>query len=211
MQPAGTVPGMISQRAIDLIVAAEVSSQAYYEAHYQHPEWPGGASGVTIGIGYDLGYADQDKLEADWKSRVPDDMLDTMASCLGVHGGAARDLLHDVRDDITIPWDAAMAVFLQRDVPLWEGKVCAAIPAAANLSPDSLGALVSLAYNRGASFNLPGDRYREMRAIRDHVTAGQLDLVPDDFRSMKRLWPEMRGLRDRRDAEANLFAAGLAA
>ena len=32
---------------IDLIVAEEVSSRDYYVAHYQHPEWPGGASGVT--------------------------------------------------------------------------------------------------------------------------------------------------------------------
>ena len=76
---------------------------------------------------------------------------------------------------------------------------------------DSFGALVSLAYNRGASFSAPGDRYREMRAIHDHMASGRFDKVPDEFRSMKRLWPNMAGLRNRRDHEADLFAKGLAA
>ena len=44
-----------SQAAIDLIVREEVGSQARYKHKYQHPEWPGGASGVTIGVGYDCG------------------------------------------------------------------------------------------------------------------------------------------------------------
>src|SRR5262249_46375285 len=32
----------ISQRAFDLIVAFEVTSQKYYESHYRKPEWPKG-------------------------------------------------------------------------------------------------------------------------------------------------------------------------
>jgi hypothetical protein len=46
----------ISQETLDVIVAEEVSSKVTYQAHYQHPQWPGGASRVTIGIGYDCGY-----------------------------------------------------------------------------------------------------------------------------------------------------------
>lgn len=200
---------MISQRAIDLIVACEVTSQSYYEKHYRHPEWPGGASGVTIGIGYDLGYASLEKLHADWDGRVSDDMLKVMARCLGVKGQSAKKLLSSIRHKIEIPWDAAMAVFLERDIPEWTRRVCNAIPGADKLTPDCLGVIVSIAYNRGASFGALGDRYTEMRAIRQHIIAGELYKVTDDIRSMKRLWPDVKGLRDRRDAEAKLFSEGL--
>ena len=59
-----------SKRAIDLIVATEVTSQAYYEKKLRKPEWPGGASGVTIAVGYDLGYANEDKIRRDWTGKI---------------------------------------------------------------------------------------------------------------------------------------------
>ena len=55
----------ISQAAFDLIVAEEVSSQAAYNARYQRPERPGGQSGITVGIGYDCGYATPERIRAD--------------------------------------------------------------------------------------------------------------------------------------------------
>ena len=45
-----------SDAAIDLIVREEDSSPEFYAKHYQHFEWPQGASGPTVGIGYDCGY-----------------------------------------------------------------------------------------------------------------------------------------------------------
>lgn len=200
---------MISQRAVDLIVSCEVSSKAYYDKVLHRPEWPGGASGVTVGIGYDIGYSTAQKLRADWDGKIPDAMISIMERCCGVTGEAARRLLPSVKMQIDIPWAAAMDVFLSRDIPQWTQTVNRAIPKSVALSADSLGALVSLAYNRGASFNSPGDRYQEMRDIKAHVQNDEDPKVPADFRSMKRLWPNMRGLRDRRDAEAKLFADGL--
>lgn len=202
---------MISQRAVDLIVSCEVSSRAYYEKNYRHPEWPGGASGVTVGIGYDIGYASVAKLRKDWDGKLPDATISIMERCVGVTGDAARQLLPSVRAKIDVPWDAAMQVFLENDVPEWTDSVLKSISHASILSPDSLGALVSLAYNRGASFDRQGDRYSEMRDIKMHINSDRLAKVPGDFRSMKRLWPDMRGLRERREAEAKLFADGLVA
>jgi GH24 family phage-related lysozyme (muramidase) len=103
-----------------------------------------------------------------------------------------------------------MAVFIGRDMPKWEAIVAKALPNASQLAPDSFGALVSLAYNRGPSFSNMGDRYREMRAIRDHLANQQFAEIPDDIRSMKRLWQNVVGLRNRRDHEATLFEKGLA-
>ena len=200
---------MISQRAIDLIIEAEVTSRVMYEKKYRLPEWPGGASGVTIGIGYDLGYVTLPKLHEDWQGRVHESMLRVMTRCLGVRGEAAKRLLPTARGTIDIPWDDAMAVFLSRDIPAWEDRVCLYIPAARRLSADSRGALVSLAYNRGASFDAVGERYTEMRRIKAHIVNDDLRAVESEFRSMKRLWPDMRGLRLRRDAEADLWTDGL--
>jgi hypothetical protein len=73
-----------------------------------------------------------------------------------------------------------------------------------------LGALVSLTYNRGASFGKQADRYREMSSIKAHMENSQFAKIPGEFRSMKRLWPGVRGLQERREFEARLFEKGLA-
>lgn len=201
---------MISQAAVDLIVASEVTSKAVYQKRYQHPEWPGGRSGVTIAIGYDLGYATPAKVRSDWGGRVPQHMIDLMVRCCGVTGDAARSLCQAVQG-IVVPWDTAIAVFNDIDLPQWIERVSHAIPGAERLPPDCLGALVSLAYNRGASFGTDGDRYREMRAIKADVVTGKLNDVAAQFRAMKRLWPDVAGLKARREAEARLFEKGLSA
>jgi len=200
-----------SQAAINLIVMEEVSSQAVYEASYMHPEWPGGMSGVTVGIGYDCGYSSRSVIQGDWGDKLPVIMVKALQDVVGIHGSAAKSHAHELRGVVTVPWAAAMAVFLGRDMPKWETILIKALPNATQLAPDSFGALVSLAYNRGASFSTDGDRYREMRAIRDHLASQQFAEIPDDIRNMKRLWPNVIGLRNRRDHEAALFEKGLAA
>ena len=44
----------ISRAAKDLILYYEVGGSAYYVGHLERPTVPPGASGITIGIGYDL-------------------------------------------------------------------------------------------------------------------------------------------------------------
>jgi hypothetical protein len=210
---------LISQAAIDLIVREEVSGEDIYERNYRRPEWPGGSSGVTIGIGYDVGagVSDRAQLWADWRGRIPNQMIAALEPAIGVTGDRARLLTARLRDRVDVPWDAAMAVFEGVDVPRWYALCAKALPNFEELSPDCRGALVSLAYNRGASFSKrrdPGDsqdRYREMRAIRRYMAERRFDPIPDEFRSMKRLWKGKGrdGLLARRDREASLFEIGL--
>ena len=210
--PEATAPAAFirsSPDAVTLIVTEEVTSQAFYEARYQHPTWPGGASGVTVGIGYDCGYARADVIAADWGDKLPAAMVNELEHVAGITGSAASSHAAALHGAVTVPWDAAMAVFMQRDIPKWEQIVAHALVNTDKLTGDSFGALVSLAYNRGASFNMGGDRYSEMRGIRYLMAAGQFERIPDEIRSMKRLWPNVKGLRDRRDHEADLFARGL--
>lgn len=200
----------ISKRAFDLCVAHEVTSEAYYKKHYQRPEWPGLSSGVTVGIGYDLGQASRDKIRNDWNGLVSAQMLDVMMDCSGHTGMRGKAKLAQVKTKILIPWEKALHVFANRDVPTWTAGVIRYIPEAANLPPSCLGVLFDLAYNRGHSWNNnSGDRYREMRAIKNHVRTGNIGLVPSEIRSMKRLWPNAAGLLRRCDDRIKLWQYGM--
>ncbi|KQZ00913.1 hypothetical protein ASD45_08600 [Pseudolabrys sp. Root1462] len=198
-----------SQAAFDKIVGWEVSSQAVYQAKYRRPEWPGEQSGPTVGIGYDLGQTDKATIHADWFGRVPTSMLDLMVAASGKTGAAGKAATAAIRNDIDIPWEVALAVHKECVLPRWEAKVAKALPNTEFLSADCFGVLTSLTFNRGASFAAQGDRYIEMRAIKAHMAAKEFAKIPDELRAMKRLWPDSRGLRDRRDAEAALFERGL--
>ena len=49
-----------------------------FEGLNQPSEWPGGDSGVTIGIGYDLGYVTIDQFEFDWGPYFTADQLNRL-------------------------------------------------------------------------------------------------------------------------------------
>lgn len=202
---------VISEAAEELIIEQEVSSEAVYKKRYTRPTWPGGASGVTIGIGYDLGMSTIDQIKKAWGNLVSPDMLQAMTQCAGMTGEAGRTALAHVRYKINIPWDVAMHVFENVDMPRWVNIVKSKLPNCDELNEDCMGALVSLAYNRGPSFDKDGDRYREMRAIKQHMRDKTFSLIPNELRSMARLWQgsSVRGLVTRRNAEADLFEQGL--
>jgi hypothetical protein len=205
---------LIADEARDLIVAEEVSSRATYNRRYRHPEWPGGASGITCGIGYDVGAGVKNKaqLHKDWDGVIPPQMVKTLEGVIGITGTRARNLLQGVQS-VDIPWEAAIQVFDNVDVPRWYRQCKKALPNFEVLSPLCKGALVSLAYNRGASFSKRGPRYAEMRNIRALMEEKDFDRIPAQFRKMRRLWASRsnRGVALRREHEARLFEKGLAA
>jgi uncharacterized caspase-like protein len=204
------VIAMISPEARELVVTQEIGSRAAYERQYKHPAWPGGASGVTIGIGYDMGQCSMADYASCWQDKLPEDAFQRLAKSVGVSGPAAREMQRSMLN-IVVPWDAAEEVFIVRTAPKYARMVLRQLAHARDLHPHSFGALFSLVYNRGASFGNDGDRCREMRNIRAHMHDRKFDQIPAEFRAMKRLWPGVGGLLKRRDAEAVLFAKGLTA
>jgi hypothetical protein len=200
-----------SKAAFDLIVAEEVSSRETYSKKYRRPEWPGEQSGATVGIGYDLGQTDKATIRKDWGGVMPEGMIAAMVSASGKTGAAGKRATAEIRDRVNIPWDVAIGVHQDAVVPRWEAKLEKSLPNTDLLSPDCFGALLSLIFNRGPSFNMTGDRYKEMRAIKAHMKAKDFQQIPAEFRAMKRLWPKTPGLRKRRDTEAALFEKGLKA
>ena len=206
------IVALISDQARDLVIVQEIGSRRQYEHAYAWPLWPGGASGVTVGIGYDIGYVDSAGLHRDWQGEIPASQIDRLTECCGVSHGSAQRLAPRFRD-IIVPWDAAMDVFRRRNMPEYGRRVLGAFRKSEGLHQHCFGALFSLVYNCGASMTdrQPGDR-QEFRNIRDHLISGDVKRIPAEFRSMKRRWEgtTLTGLIKRREAEARLFEAGLA-
>lgn len=206
----GTAPKIqSSDRAILLIITEEDGDQNYYYAVESHFSWPGGASGPTVGVGYDCGYSTADQIRADWTGFIDDARIATLQRAAGIHGSAAASWVANHKRDVTISWAESLAQFKAHELPKWEAITAEHLPNTSLLSGDSFGALVSLTYNRGPSYDAPGNRYLEMRNIKAHMEAKAFDLIPNEFLSMRRLWPRGGDLWNRRGHEALLFRDGL--
>jgi len=201
---------IIPTRAVAFIAREEVGGREFYDAHAIHPEWPGGDSGVTIGVGYDLGF--QSSFEADWRDLLSPADLAALRTWMGRTGHAASAGPAQLAS-ITIPWAAAWLGYVRRTLPQQIDLTQRTLPVGAGnvLPPLCLGVMVSLIYNRGAKMtDDPGsDRRKEMREIRDALAAGNFRPVPTLLRSMARLWPVSNGVHGRRLREAELFEIGL--
>jgi len=129
------------------------------------PPWPEGQWGITIGIGYDIGYNSVEVFNQDWQ-KLGDCERKRLRDCCGLTGEVAKQRLASVRD-IIISWELAWEVFNVVTVPKFYNLTKKAFPGFEELPADLQGGLVSLVFNRGRS--MEGDGHREMRAIRDLV------------------------------------------
>ena len=212
---------LLSLRSRELIVSYETGGKDYYNhVIAERPIWPGGASGVTIGCGYDLGYNSKSDFKDDWRRHLGASDFALLERTIGLTGAAAKTALGKV-GHIRIPWGVALDVFDVTTLPKFTVLTFERLPELldlvnAGLHGNCVGALVSLVFNRGASFRKAGDRYREMRAIRQAIqtgTSASLGEIPRHLRDMKRIWRNkgLDGLLARREDEAKLFERGLAA
>jgi len=206
---------MLNKKSLDLILEFEVGGgENYYNKFLKNPAWPGEQSGVTIGVGYDLGYVNKAEFTNDWKE-LPQKDFDRLYKVVGIKGITAKDLIRGLKD-ISIPWDLALKVFNNKTVTKFYNLTKQTFPNFDNLPENAKGGLVSLVFNRGAA--LEGDRRREMKLIRDGMklvsTFDQkaLTFIANQIRNMKRIWiggSIEKGMSRRRDAEAKLIEESL--
>jgi hypothetical protein len=156
----------------------EVTSREYYDAHASRPTWPGGASGVTIGVGYDLGY--ESGLDTDWAHLLAPVHIAGLKPWVEVKGAAAEAAIARLHE-ITIPWYSAWLAFIGWSLPSYFNQTRQAFANSQALPPLCIGVLVSLVYNRGASMTdspgLPGIARRCARFVTP-LASGHFDAIP---------------------------------
>jgi GH24 family phage-related lysozyme (muramidase) len=195
----------LSPAAEKLILDYEVGGgEKYYNKFLKHPTWPGGASGTTVGVGFDLGFTTRGEFSQYWSGLDFHDRL-RLERTIGIKGIAAKTVTQSVKD-ITIPWALALDVFRSKTILAEVAKTQKAFPGCDDLPDDAFGALVSLVYNRGPKTDPKDPRRTEMNNIRLHVRTGSLAGIAQELRRMKRLWvgQGLDGLLKRREAEAQL-------
>lgn len=203
-------PTGISANAYKLILEYEVGGGAnYYNKSLKHPSYPGGESGVTIGIGYDMGYNTAAQFATDWKGILDDGAYDRLVPHLGKKSGAAKAAIPSIKD-ISISWESAEAVFKSNTLPRFIKETVKAFPGSEKLHEDTFGALVSLVFNRGGSTS--GSSRAEMLNIKNAIVNNRADIynyIAGQIISMKRLWvgKGLDGLLTRRNDEAKLIKA----
>lgn len=194
----------LSEAGLELVLKHEVGGgQRYYDKFLARPTVPGFDSGVTIGVGFDLGYVNESEFNAAWGNL---DGASLLRTCIGLKADGARKMIRAV-GGIVVPWPDALRVFLDHTCPTHWVRTMRVFPQTIELPEDCASALFSLVFNRGTS--LTGERRSEMRGIKDALSTGHRDAVPGLIRSMTRLWPATSGLVTRRNDEAALFEEGL--
>lgn len=193
---------IVSKKSIDQIVGYEVSSPEVYEKKYTGVIWAGGESGATIGIGADLGYQTPTSIEKDWLIHIGKNQVEILKMFSGLKGQKAKLAVENnpVVKQVHIPYKAAYSVFIKSSLPTYARRALSIYPQLNKLTPDAVGAILSLVYNRGTS--LEGDRRKEMKAIVPLVAAQDYEGIAKQLESMKRLWNN--GLVQRRQNEADL-------
>lgn len=205
----------VSKESIEMIIFFEVSSRSFYERNYARPmvpAWQTTVSGVTVGIGFDVGHNTPQQIRNATQGILSEREIVALQSVAGMKGRNAHyNGLPKVRHTVHVTYDQAEQIFYRDSLPRFTRLTANAFGLSQDrLHPHSNGALTSLVYNRGSSL-ANTDQRKEMRWIKSNISTNREDRVPSDIRSMKRLWSytALRGLHTRRDAEAAMFQRGL--
>jgi len=209
----------LDTNGVAFIALEETGGLAYYDIHTRWPHFPGEASGVTIGVGYDLRMNSKEDFLATWSNYLSDSALGELAKDIGKRGTKRR--VRELRQiGVEVPFKAAWPVFLETTLPRFYNETTTIYPSLERLPGLCRSVLVSIVFNRGN--DLRGDRRKEMRAIQTILTQADaagpnkeqikeaLAGVEDQIVSMKRLWDSSSGVFKRRQGEANLWRKALA-
>lgn len=197
-------PSSIDPAVVALVVRWEVGGPAQYVRKYRGVICPGGASGPTVGIGFDLGHQTPQEIRRRW-SWHPD--VDRMVTASGQVGPEKCNAWRAAHRDIRVGYDDAIRVFTRYSWPTYQAMAERAYRNGwAALTSNHQGSLTSNGYNRG--FTFLGSRRTEMRHVRDTCVPGNnAPCTAGQLRASCRVWdsqPDIRkGLCARRYAEAD--------
>ena len=191
-----------SSRALNMI-RTSAHGRSFIERHEEmrgvsnRLHWPGGASGVTLGPGYDM--RDRSRAEVEQKLRsikLPPDLATKAAAGAGLRGEAARKFAQDNKNLVNLT-DDQQSRLLQVNLPSYEAIVRRGIHVP--LTQNEFNALVSFVYNPGRGW--PGVR----AAINSGDKRKAVLVIEEQVRSKGKV---MNGLVKRRHDEAMLLLEG---
>lgn len=191
------------------VIEFETGGRAYYEKFLKHMTWPGGQSGITMGIGVDLGYIGKSEFRRYFSKYFTSEEIELIDTIIGLKGNAAKSALPTVKQ-IQLTWDNASEAFVNWTLPKFWKMTNELWPGLEQLTEKAQVALVSLVFNRGPSIS--GLTRTEMKNIKPLVINKDYKGIAEQIRSMKRLWvgKNMDGLLTRREKEAKMIEEGLA-
>lgn len=151
--PSGGGAGGVSAAGLDALYRREAQAGVSERLH-----WPGGASGVTLGPGYDLRHRSAPEIVRDLTAiGVPQATADQIARGAGLSGTAARDFAAANRTLVMLSPGKERALLAQTVAPYAEAvRAAVRVP----ITRNQFDALVSFAYNIGV------DSFRGSTALR---------------------------------------------
>ena len=159
--------------------------------------WPGGASGVTLGPGYDMKERSTTSVSTDLQAiGIAQKLADDASQGAGLTDQSAKDFARDNAQLLTLT-DEQQTALLRHIIGKYEAIVNRNVHIA--LSPYEFDALVSFVYNPGGSF-LP---VAEMVNVDDMETAAEI--IRTRVTSKGKV---MQGLVRRREHEIRLLLNG---
>lgn len=175
------------------------------EGHAGKTYWPGGASGVTLDPGVDLGHAKASLIEEAYKALLTPEQSAAVKKVLGIKGDAAKAALgaDPVLQSIRISRSQADTIFQFAAQPYWNAIV-RRFPSLteSDTLPSVQTVMLSLAYNRGA-------RNRGLEELKQPIAAKNWSKVAELIGSMQQDH-KLAGIRKRRRMEADLIRQELA-
>ncbi|MDR2980800.1 MAG: hypothetical protein LBV12_00980 [Puniceicoccales bacterium] len=207
---------IVAESAVSLIFRTEIISERYYEKVLEFGHVPGGPrSGITIGVGYDLGHQSPEDIRRLLKGKIDESDIEKLCGLAGLRGAEAKAVFEKM-EKVKIPLPVAKSIFEERVLPDVVEQTALSYPQLADLPPEAAGALISLVFNRGNALSGSSqdddgqDRRQGMANIRALLSQGKIDDVAEEIQRMKTLVSEKeRGLLVRRDSEAALFQKGV--
>jgi hypothetical protein len=183
------------------------------EALPPHPYWPGGSSGITIGVGWDVGYHTAETIPETW-GELGTETIARLQRAAGKKGTAADRVLPEVRS-LNIPRGIAVDVLERSLRDEYYPLVSRLFPGLDRLPTEAQVVFLSVVFNRGPSMGHDPDwktakevdRRWEMRRMRADVERGDIFGIYAHLGTMKRLWEQAgpRGLPIRRRDEQALI------
>lgn len=184
------VSGMtISAKGIDFLYGLEAQDGVSNRLH-----WPGGASGVTLGAGYDMRERTVQRVSADLVSvGVEKAVAEKVAAGAGLSGAKAKQFCADNRAAIDLAVDKQKSL-LRLITPSYERYIKKYIKV--KLLQNEYDALTSFCYNPGKS----------VVSVMDAINAGKIDAAMTDIKSRASSGgKQLPGLVNRRAKEVKLY------